>query len=473
MMNKKFIMRMVMLGCMGSAMMMLGCNNSGVKEEAKTDVKVEASRDTVTGEVKHNTDTNILVDTKEYRDTDKPIILDEYNGVTISEAGTYILSGNLKNGQVIVDANAEDEVTLVLDNVNISCENSYPIYINSAKKIVISSKETSNNYITLKGENSEENSNKNLYGIYSMVDMEIRGVAEKSGLIEITSECGGGIASEKSLLVENGQYKIDSKANGILVQDSVDIKDAKYNIYADENGIYANKDVAIERADINISSKKDGIVAMGDTGIFETTMMGYAIGDAICNEDAVSIVDSNTIIRAGKSGIDTQVKATISEGEMTINADDDAIKASKGVAMLSADIDMTTESTAVNSKWDRIYIEDVKLVIRDAKYGLVGNNVALENVEGYITTKHDAIWTVNDNSNLSILDGDIMMNCKYSAIHSEGDVSLTKTGIAINTKEDGLKGESMISIAGQFTNKDSVVIDRENNPVNMKRTSKY
>ena len=50
------------------------------------------------------------------------------NVVTIQKAGIYKINGTLSDGQIVVDATKNDEVTIVLDNVNITCSSSSVIY---------------------------------------------------------------------------------------------------------------------------------------------------------------------------------------------------------------------------------------------------------------------------------------------------------------------------------------------------------
>ena len=52
--------------------------------------------------------------------------------ITISDAGTYRITGTLDDGQIVIDAGKDDAVTLVLDNANISCSNSAGIYAKQA-----------------------------------------------------------------------------------------------------------------------------------------------------------------------------------------------------------------------------------------------------------------------------------------------------------------------------------------------------
>lgn len=57
--------------------------------------------------------------------------------ITISKEGTYILSGSLSNGQVIIDADENTKIQLVLNNVSINCDTSAAIYVRQADKVFI------------------------------------------------------------------------------------------------------------------------------------------------------------------------------------------------------------------------------------------------------------------------------------------------------------------------------------------------
>ncbi len=468
MMNKKFIMKIFILGCISTAVFILGCNDANIKDEPKTDIKIEASEDIQPKEVKHSTDNNILIDTAEYKNTDKPIVLDDYNGVTISEAGTYVLTGKLENGQVIVDADVKDEVTLVLDSVSINCESSDPIYINSAKKIIISPKDYSSNYIKLQGGNIDENINKNLYGIYSLVDMEIRGESDKGVIIEITSEYGGGINSHKNLLIQDGEYIIESENTGILADNKIDIKDAKCIIYSDGHGVYTNGNTIIERSDIDVSSKNDCITSVKNTNLFESTMTGYSMNNVIYSSGEVNIIDSNTIMRGGNNGISTESKIVVSGSRVAMNTDDDAIKVDENINVLSSDIDITSEASGINAKYGDINVEDGRLFVREGEHGIVGSNITINNVEVYIKTEHYGICTVGKDADLDISKGDIMLDCDFTAISIDGDMSLKETNIFLNTKENPLDADSKVEVKGEFTSKDSVIMGRDDHIVNIK-----
>lgn len=57
--------------------------------------------------------------------------------VTISEEGTYLLTGSLEEGMILVDADESAKVQLVLDGVSVSNSEGAAIYIRQADKVFI------------------------------------------------------------------------------------------------------------------------------------------------------------------------------------------------------------------------------------------------------------------------------------------------------------------------------------------------
>ena len=68
--------------------------------------------------------------------------------VTITEAGTSVLSGTLTDGQIIIDVGDEDDVRLVLENASITCTTTAPIYAKNADKVIISLPENTESTVT-------------------------------------------------------------------------------------------------------------------------------------------------------------------------------------------------------------------------------------------------------------------------------------------------------------------------------------
>ncbi len=67
---------------------------------------------------------------------DPNAILCEGSSFNIVKGGTYELSGKLKNGSIVIDAEGE-RVRLVLNGMEIYCESLTPIYIKNASEAII------------------------------------------------------------------------------------------------------------------------------------------------------------------------------------------------------------------------------------------------------------------------------------------------------------------------------------------------
>ena len=66
---------------------------------------------------------------------------------TIKEAGVYVFSGTLKDGQIIVEAGDTDKVQIVLNGVDIKCADGPAILIENADKTLITLAEGSENTV--------------------------------------------------------------------------------------------------------------------------------------------------------------------------------------------------------------------------------------------------------------------------------------------------------------------------------------
>ncbi len=68
--------------------------------------------------------------------------------ITITEPGTYVLSGTLNDGQIVVDTATGGNVRLVLNGADITCSTSAPIYVKNADKAIITLADGTQNKVT-------------------------------------------------------------------------------------------------------------------------------------------------------------------------------------------------------------------------------------------------------------------------------------------------------------------------------------
>lgn len=204
------------------------------------------------------------------------------NIITISKEGTYVLSGALSEGQIVVDADSA-KVQLVLDNVDITCASSAAIYVKNADKTFITLAEDSENILMNTVEYEAIDDNNIDAVIFSKDDLTLNG----KGTLTINSEYGHGIVSKDDLKLVSGTYNITAKNHALSGKDSMRIAAGTYNLTSGKDGIHSeNADddekgfVYIASGDFTIESTGDGIdasyVVQIDDGDFEITAGGGA-----------------------------------------------------------------------------------------------------------------------------------------------------------------------------------------------------
>lgn len=213
------------------------------------------------------------------------------NVITITSGGTYIISGTLSEGQLVVDAD-DEKVQLVLDNADITCATSAAIYIKSAGKTFITLAEGSENILMNTAEFEAIDDNNIDAVIFSKDDLALNG----SGTLTINSENGHGIVSKDDLKITGGTYNITAASHALSGKDSVRIAEGTFNLVSGKDGIHSeNADdsskgyVYIAGGEFTIDSTGDGIDASNivqiDDGTFDITAGGGVENSTKTHED--------------------------------------------------------------------------------------------------------------------------------------------------------------------------------------------
>ena len=223
-------------------------------------------------------------------DSDSVVI--DGDTITITEEGTYILSGSLTNGQIVVEAE-NAKVQLVLDNADISCETSAAIYVKAADKVFITTTDGSTNTVCTSGEFEAIDDNNIDAAIFSKSDLTLNG----AGSLEVTCGNGHGIVSKDDLVITSGEYVVDAGKHALSGKDSVRIAGGTFDLTAGKDGIHSeNTDeeekgfVYIENGSFTITSDGDGIdasyvVEIVDGSFDITAGGGYENGEVHTDND--------------------------------------------------------------------------------------------------------------------------------------------------------------------------------------------
>ena len=200
--------------------------------------------------------------------------------VTITAEGTYIFSGTLSEGQIVVDAD-NAKVQIVFDNVDITCASSAAVYVKSAEKVFVTLAEGSQNTLRNTDEYVAIDDNNIDAVIFAKSDLTLNG----TGSLTIVSAEGHGIVSKDDLKITGGTYDITAAGHSLSGKDSVRIADGTFILTAEKDGIHAeNADdeekgyVYIADGDFTITSDGDGMDASNivqiEDGTFDITAGG-------------------------------------------------------------------------------------------------------------------------------------------------------------------------------------------------------
>lgn len=194
--------------------------------------------------------------------------------VTVSSAGTYLVSGTLSDGQLIVDTADEGNVTLLLNGVSLSRLAGPAVLVKSApKKVIISTVAGSVNLLS-DGSGyvvpDEEQAEGEIYPnacIYSCEDL----VLEGEGELHITGNADKGINTKDDLKIKGGTLTVTSVGVGIRANDSLEMSGGTVTVRAGGDGIKtANTEtegkgyLTVEGGSLYITAKGDGLSAATD-----------------------------------------------------------------------------------------------------------------------------------------------------------------------------------------------------------------
>lgn len=251
------------------------------------------------------------------------------NTITITDEGTYLLTGSLSDGQVIVDAD-DKKVQLVLDSVDINCDTSAALYVKAADKVFVTLASDSENTLSNTNDFVAIDDNNIDAVIFSKDDLTLNG----SGTLTVTAKYGHGIVSKDDLVITSGTYQITAAKHALSGQDSVRIADGILTLNAGTDGIHSeNTDddakgfIYIANGDISITADSDGFDAEETLQVDGGNIEVYAGDDGLHSDDDLIITAGTINVTKSYEGLEGMT-VTIEDGDISVVSSDDGINAS-------------------------------------------------------------------------------------------------------------------------------------------------
>lgn len=378
--------------------------------------------------------------------TDGSTITQNDSVYTITQAGEYTVTGLLSEGQIVVNADDNAEITIVLNGTSITCSNGSPIYIKNADNVKIKSEENTYNCIvdarTEADDNSDNSSSENgNAAIYAACDLKLVG----KGALSVT-----------------GNYN-----NGIQSKDDISIKNVTIKVNAVNNAIKGNDEVAIESGEIiAISRKGDGI----KTSNSSLSTKGKQKGNVI-------ISGGNIDIYAACDGIDAAYGIDVSgDGNLNIYTDtysnySEAVAAdNSGSSASSVGTPPNMNNTQNNGNMGNPPDMNNSSSNPGMKGNFGGGNRAANgmpgnNSSGNSSKKSYSTKGIKAESEINISGAAINISSTDDGIHANSDSGVLETGedgkgiifisggtITISTGDDGIHADKELNITDGYIN---------------------
>ena len=252
--------------------------------------------------------------------------------VTISGGGTYVISGELSNGRIVVNAPKAD-VRLVLKGASITSSDGPAIDIQDAgNAIVVLAKDSKN---TLTDGASYASGQEATAALFSSDTLTVTG----TGQLDVTGSYKDGISSKNGLIITgNATIKVKAADDGLRGKDYLVVESGTLTVEAGGDALKSSEGddetkgfISLGKASITLTSTDDAISATTDVTVKDTTLTITAGGgqaNATVEEQAPpgqeSTADSST---PSPKGINAGVSYTQDSGKVTVNAADEGLQA--------------------------------------------------------------------------------------------------------------------------------------------------
>ena len=201
--------------------------------------------------------------------------------VTVTKEGTYLLSGTLEHGAVIVDADQNAKIRLIFNGVKINCDTSAALYVRQADKVFVTLAPGSENTLSNSAAFAAIDDNDIDAVVFSKDDLTFNG----NGTLTVNAVYGHGITSKDDLVFSGGTYRVTAEKKGIDANDSIRIADGNFTVTSGTDALHVENTedtskgyLYISDGSFTLTAGTDGMDASGaiqiDGGSFTITTGG-------------------------------------------------------------------------------------------------------------------------------------------------------------------------------------------------------
>ncbi len=404
--------------------------------------------------------------------------------VTITEEATYVISGTLSDGMIVVNAPETAKLQLVFNGINITKSTSAALYIIEADKVFVTLADGTEN-ILANGGNFTAIDDNNIDGaVYSKQDLTFNG----TGSLTVTSPAGHGVVCKDDLVITCGTYTVNSSSHGLDANDSVRIVNTTLNIDAGKDVIHCeNTDdtskgfIYISSGSINGEAEGDGIAASAylqiEGGNFDLLVgggaengtkassgnyggfMGGGHGGMRPGGNQGSTTTTTTTDTVSMKGLKAANSILISDGTFKIDSADDSIHSDVSVTINGGTFEIASGDDALHAE-ETLTVTAGKFNITESYEGLEALNIKVMGGNIKLVASDDGLNAAGGTDSSGTTGGrDGMfgggkggMGGGFGGMSSgNGSIVISGGNLYINSSGDGIDANGTLEITGGYT----------------------
>lgn len=457
------------MGALAAAVLLTGCGR-GVSTEGLTDAandsSVTAAQESVTGAAEQTAAESVSRSASDmFTDRDYEVGYDETtatvvtlngttatasgdgvtvdgNTVTLTQEGTYVLTGTL-TGSVVIDMDSAAKPHIILRNASVTSADGAALRVEQADKVFVTLAEGTDNTLSNGGSFSGEEEGVD-GAVFSRDDITFNG----TGSLTVASPAGHGIVGKDDVVFTGGAYQISAASHGVDANDSVRAANASFTILSGKDGVHCeNSDdttkgfVYLDSGSLVIEAEGDGISASADVTV-ETASLSVTAGGGSANAEKKTS-DGWGAFKGGDMGGHMGGGMGGGQGRPDMGGEMPGQPGAEGTVGLAYEADQTVsaEQLAATSDTSDSDSTSIKGIKADGDITVNGGDVTVDAADDAIHAGGSV--TVNGGT-LTLATGD-------DGVHADGDLTVTDGNLTVTESYEGLEGLTINLSGGQIS----------------------
>ncbi|MBO5299616.1 MAG: carbohydrate-binding domain-containing protein [Clostridia bacterium] len=403
--------------------------------------------------------------------------------IVICEEGTYVITGTLDDGMIIVNAKDTEKIQIVLDGSSVTSKTSASLYILEADKVFVTLAAGTENFLSNGGEFIAIDENNIDAVVFSKQDLTFNG----TGTLSVSSPAGHGIVSKDDLVFTGGTFNVTASAHGIDANDSIRATNSLFNITSGKDGFHSenNEDetlgfVYIKDGNFNITADGDGIsagvymqIVDGNFNIVSgggsvngeehSSGMFGGFGGPMGGRSQQSSSESETETVSTKA-LKARGTLTIENGTFTLNSADDAVHSNTSITVNDGSYIISTGDDAFHAD-ETLTVKNGEITVTESYEGLEGLDIEVSGGKINIVSSDDGLNAAGGTDSSGFggqFGGDMFGGGRGpggggrggpGGMNGSSDGSIVISGgeLYINASGDGIDANGTLEITGGYT----------------------